>query len=246
MKTSVIIQARMGSTRLPGKVLMKIKGITILEHLIKRLKLSKKIDDIIIATTINKEDEQIIEVAEKNNVNYFAGSEKDVLERYYLAANKFKSDIIIRITSDCPLMDYEILDKMLTLFKEKFNEIDYLSNTDVVKNTFPRGFDIEIFKYELLEKIFNIATKEYEREHVTPYVYEHPSEFKLCGFKNEIDYSNYRLTVDTSEDFNVIKLIFDKCYKENGYFNLNDVINVLRTNPEIIEINKEIHQKKLK
>lgn len=237
----------MGSTRLPGKVLMKLEGKTILEHVVNRLKLSNYINDIIIATTLNEEDQKIVELAEKIHVNYFRGSEKDVLGRYYYAAKQFQSEIIVRITSDCPLVDYEILDKMLSIFIEKYNKnnIDYLSNTDVVETTFPRGLDIEIFTFNAIKKAFLEGKKEYEREHVTPYIYQNPNKFKLYGYMNDTNYSSYRLTVDTIEDFNVIKFIYDKCYSEKEYFNLNDVIEVLKDHPEIVKLNKYIKQKKL-
>lgn len=247
MKISVIIQARIGSTRLPSKVLMKLEDKTILEHIVNRVKLSKYVNDIIIATTVNTEDEKIVKLAEKINVKYFRGSEEDVLGRYYHAAKQFESEIVVRITSDCPLVDYEILDKMLIVFIEKYNKgnIDFLSNTDVVEATFPRGFDIEIFTFKALEKTFLEANKKYQREHVTPYIYENPDKFKLHGFANDVNNSNYRLTVDTIEDFNVIKFIYSKCYSENKYFNLKDVLQLLRSYPEITDINKSIEQKQL-
>ncbi|MCB2310030.1 glycosyltransferase family protein [Clostridium tagluense] len=247
MKIDVIIQARMGSTRLPNKVLMKFEEKTILEHVINRLKLSGYINDIIIATTLNEEDEKIVKLAEKIHVNYFRGSEEDVLGRYYYAAKQFQSEIVVRITSDCPLVDYEILDKMLIIFIERYTEsnIDFLSNTDVVESTFPRGFDIEIFTFKALEKTYFEANKQYQREHVTPYIYQNPDKFKLCGYANDVNYSNYRLTVDTIEDFNLIKFIYNKCYNENKYFNLNAVLELLKSHPEITDINKNIKQKQL-
>lgn len=237
----------MGSERLPGKVLMTLQKKTILEHIVNRLRLSNNINDIIIATTINQEDEKIIELAKKINVKYFTGSEKDVLGRYYYAAKEYKSDIIIRITADCPLIDYEVLDKMLNIFIERHNEenIDFLSNTDVVEETFPRGLDIEIFTFAAIKRAFYEGKKEYEREHVTPYIYKNPNIFKLHGYMNEVNYSNYRLTVDTMEDFNLVKFIYDKCYSEKKYFNLNDVIEVFNDYPEIVNLNKDIKQKKL-
>lgn len=247
MKIDVIIQARMTSTRLPGKVLMELQHKTMLEHIVNRLRLSHYINDIIIATTNNKEDEPIVKLAKKNNFKYYQGSEENVLERYYYAAQKYGSEIIIRITSDCPLVDYEIVDKMLVIFMEKYNEnnVDFLSNTDVVEATFPRGLDVEIFTFKALKKAFLEAEKDYQKEHVTPYIYENPDKFKLNGYINEFNYSVYRLTVDTIEDFNLVKFIYDKCYVENKYFNLKDVIKLLKCYPEIININKHVKQKEL-
>lgn len=245
MKVVCLVQARVGSTRLPGKILKEICGKTILHHEIDRLKKCKEIDEIVIATTDKEDDDKIVNEAKKLSVKYFRGSENDVLSRFYYAAKENNADIIVRVTSDCPCIDFEILDKMLIYFKDKYKEkqIDYLSNT--INRTYPRGYDIEIFTFSALEKSYINAEKEYEREHVTPYIYDKTNNFLKLSFENKDDYSNYRVTLDTIEDFIVIKNIFENLYYKNPYFKLNDVVQYLNNNLHIVDINKHIEQKKL-
>lgn len=245
MKVVCLVQARVGSTRLPGKILKEICGKTILHHEIDRLKKCKEIDEIVIATTDKEDDDKIVNEAKKLSVKYFRGSENDVLSRFYYSAKENNADIIVRVTSDCPCIDFEILDKMLIYFKEKYKEkqVDYLSNT--IKRTYPRGYDIEIFTFSALEKSYINAKKEYEREHVTPYIYDKTNNFLKLSFENKDDYSEYRVTLDTIEDFIVIKNIFENLYYKNPYFKLNDVVQYLNNNLHIVDINKHIEQKKL-
>ncbi|MPQ32552.1 acylneuraminate cytidylyltransferase [Clostridium estertheticum] len=247
MKVTAIIQARMGSTRLPEKVMMKIKDKTVIQHVVERVKAAKNIDDIIIATTLNKSDCIIQEEAEKLGVKCFRGSEEDVLARYYLAAKQNSSDIIIRITSDCPVMDYKIIEKMIEKFLvyNKKDKIDYMSNFDVVPNTFPRGMDIEIFTFAALEKTYKETSKKYEREHVTPYIYENIDMFKIRGFMNNENFSKYRFTLDTIEDFRAISTIYNYLYDENEIFGLEEIINLVKNNTFIEKINNNVKQKKL-
>ena len=245
MKVVCLVLARVGSTRLPGKILKEICGKTILHHEIDRLKKCKEIDEIVIATTDKEDDDKIVNEAKKLSVKYFRGSENDVLSRFYYSAKENNADIIVRVTSDCPCIDFEILDKMLIYFKDKYKEkqVDYLSNT--IKRTYPRGYDIEIFTFSALEKSYINAKKEYEREHVTPYIYDKTNNFLKLSFENTEDYSKYRVTLDTIEDFIVIKNIFENLYYKNPYFKLNDVVQYLNNNLHIVDINKHIEQKKL-
>lgn len=248
MKIVAIIQARMGSTRLPGKVMMKISGKTVLEHVITRVKQSKFINEIIIATTVKSDDDAIVEESKRLGVNYYRGSEDDVLSRYYYAAEEYNADVVIRITSDCPLIDPEILDQMICKFKNLYNDnkVDYLSNT--IERTFPRGLDAEIFSFKILEEAFHNAEKTYEKEHVTPYIYENPDIFKLVGYKNNIDYSDHRWTLDTPEDFEFIKKIYGSLYNNNNnkLIRFDYIINYLKLYPEYLQINSNIDQKKLR
>jgi len=241
---SVIIQARMGSTRLPGKVMKTLSGKPALWHVVNRLKYSGKINQIIIATTILPEDNEIEKFCLKENILFSRGSSEDVLLRYYEAAKKFNAEIVIRITSDCPVIDPKILDKMINKFIANQNEIDYLSNSLV--RTFPRGLDAEIFSFSVLEKIHFEAKQNYEREHVTPYIYQYPEIFRLKNFANEIDYSFHRWTLDTEEDYKLISEIYNNLYKENSIFYFEDVLKLFEAKPELLEINKHIEQKKLK
>lgn len=248
MKKVVIIQARMGSTRLPGKVMVKIKGMTVLAHIVERIRCCKNVDDIIIATSLNKNDDLIVKECSNIGVNYFRGSEQDVLSRYYHTAKQSNADLIVRITADCPLIDFTIIDNMIIEFIEKdtLNNIDYMSNFDVVKNTFPRGMDVEIIKACALEKTYRDAKESYEREHVTPYIYNNPDKFNLIGYSNNEDLSKYRFTLDTKEDLQLIKVIYDNLYEDNNIFSMNDIIDFINKNPQVVRINENVVQKSLK
>lgn len=233
-KIHCIVQARLTSRRLPGKIFLTGYKKSLIDHLIERLNFSKKISKVIIATP--KTNNHNYFKSHFNKENIFYGSEKDVLERYYKCAKKFDSDIIIRITSDCPLMDYRIIDNMLEKFNK--NKCDYLSN--VHPPSYPKGFDIEIFTFEALEKTFNKAKKKFQREHVTPYIWDNPSLFKVLNFtpKNirKNLYKNLRLTLDYLEDFILISIIFKNLYKKKKNFSFEDILNFLNKNKKISKI----------
>lgn len=240
-----IIQARLGSTRLPGKVLKKLSGKSVLEHVIYRVSKSNLIDQIIVATTTNEEDDKIVDECLKIGVNYYRGDENNVLSRYYETAFDKGYETIIRITSDCPLIDPKIIDNMIRYFNnenEKY-QLDYLSNS--LKETFPRGFDVEIFTFNSLKEAYENATLEYEKEHVTPYIYLNQDKFTIKNYYNSNKYQNYRLTLDTYEDYLVIKNIYDNIYKEDSMFFYEDIISYLNQYPEIANINQHIKQKEL-
>lgn len=234
----------MASTRLPGKVMKNLYGKTILTHVIDRVKQSKLIDEIIIATTDHERDNIIVKEVEKNCAKYFRGSEDDVLSRYYYAAKENDGDIIVRITSDCPLIDPFVIDEMLEIFRN--NNYDLVTNagTDLSKRTYPRGLDTEIFTFSILEKAYLDAKKKYQREHVTPYIYENINN--IYYYKNNKDYSKYRWTLDTEEDFILIEKIYNYFYKYKNNFYLNDIIEYLNRNSNIIRINQHIKQKILR
>lgn len=243
-KVVCIIQARMGSTRLPGKVLKDLFGKTVLEHLIERVKQSKLIDEIIIATTESEKDNAIVEQAEKSGVKYFRGSEKDVLNRYYNAAKESNAAIVVRITSDCPLIDPFIIDDVIRFFQENDYSIVTNAGNDLNQRTYPRGLDVEVFSFEALQKAFKYATENYQREHVTPYIYEHAE--KIYYYKNNIDYSNYRWTLDTEEDFELISMIYKLLYRGEHDFYFDDILKVFEQHPELSKINEHVEQKKFK
>lgn len=237
MKNILIIsQARYSSTRLPGKVLLKILDKPLLWYLIERLKLVKTPNQLIIATGISHSNKPIIDFAKKKNVNYFAGSEEDVIDRYYQTAKYYNGAIIVRITTDCPLMDPAIIDYGLNIFIN--GDYDYVSN--VQPPTFPDGFDVEIFSFNALETSWKESKKPSEREHVTPYIWKNEEkQFKLKNFENEIDLSNFRLTVDTKEDFILISKIIEEFYDKWNKFTMKDVIMYLKKNPELLKINSQ-------
>lgn len=245
MKITAIIQARSGSTRLPEKIFKELFGKPILWHVHNRVQQSKLISQIIIATTTLREDDKVEAFCSSNKFLFYRGSSDDVLSRYYEASRKFNADVIIRITSDCPVIDPVVLDKMIEEYLKEFkaNKIDYLSNT--IHRTFPRGLDVEIFSMDVLEKIFNEAREHFEREHVTPYIYQHPEIFKIKNFENDKDLSSLRLTVDTNEDFELIEKIYAALYSEDKIFLLEDIVQLFEREPELANINRFIEQKKL-
>lgn len=238
-----IIQARSTSTRLPRKVLKSLpfnSNITVLEQVIRRVKKSNFVDKIIIATT--KNDKEIVEIAKKENVKYFIGDEKDVLSRYYFASKENNLDIVVRITSDCPCIDYELIDKTIEKFlKEK---VDYISNT--IEGKLPRGLDVEVFTFKALEEAYFNAKDGFEREHVTPYIYNNKDKFKISFLKipDELSAPNIRITLDTKEDYALLCVVFDELYNKNPFFKTEDIIKLFQKKPYLKLINEKVMQKK--
>ncbi len=243
MNITAIIQARMTSTRLPGKVLKTVLGKPLLEYQIERVKRSNFINEIVIATTTNESDDLIVELCKKIEIKYYRGSEEDVLSRYYEAAMENHSDIIIRLTSDCPIIDTNVMDQVIQNYIEYQDQYDYVSNTLI--RSYPRGMDTEAFSFKTLEQAYKNANKSYEREHVTPYIYQHPELFRIKTIKNKTDYSQHRWTVDTPEDFELIKRIIEALYPINPTFTMNNIIELLNKNLDWIKINAHIEQKKI-
>lgn len=237
MKAAIITQARMGSTRLPGKVLKTIKDKSLLAYHLQRAGWSGL--PIVVATTIKSEDDFIIEECKKLNISYFRGAKDDVLSRYYHCAKKNHLDTIIRITSDCPLIDGYLIREGYEEYRKL--KVDYLSNR--IKKTFPRGLDFEIFSFRALKLAYKKAKELPEREHVTPYIWRNnPDLFRIKNFSYKLNKSSYRITVDTDKDFEVIKiLIEDFGADEKGY---EQIIEILDKHPEIATINENIRQKK--
>jgi len=211
-------------------------------QMINRLKHAKKIDEIILAIPDTKENNILEKFAKQYNLKYYRGSENDVLSRYYNAAKKFRCYIVVRLTSDCPLIDPEIVDKVVE--KHLKTGADYTSN--ILKRTFPRGLDTEVFNFEILEKAQQKAKEFYQREHVTPYIWKNPKLFKLRNLKADKDlkFPHFRWTVDTKEDLQLIKEIYKYLYKPGRIFYAKDVIDLFNKHPELIGIN--IKQKGLK
>lgn len=244
MNVVCIMQARIGSTRLPGKVLKKICGKTVLEHDIDRLRRVKNISKIVIATTTLEKDNVIVEEADRLKTKYYRGSEEDVLSRYYYAAKENNADIVVRVTSDCPLIDSEVTKKIIQYYLDNSEKYDYVSNT--IDRTYPRGLDTEVFSFKALEKAFNEAISERDREHVTPYIWDNADLFNLAQYKNDIDYSKLRWTLDTTEDFELINKVYTILNsKKDTNFNMNDILELYRQYPELNTINNIIEQKKI-
>ena len=241
---AVIIQARTGSTRLPGKVMKELCEKTVLAHDIERVSQAKLVDEIIIATTTHDSDDVIVHEAERLGVKVFRGSEDDVLSRYYFAAKGAGADVVVRITSDCPLIDPFILDDIIRVFMDGSYDIVTNAGNDLSKRTFPRGLDAEVFSFEMLETAHLKAGEQYQREHVTPYIYENAKS--VFYYQNDVDYSKYRWTLDTEEDWQLISEIYQRLYHGMHNFYFKDVLAVMEQNPELYDINKDIEQKKLK
>lgn len=241
MTAVVVIQARMGSTRLPGKVMRKIYGKTILRHVVDRITSTKGINEIVIATTESALDDVIVNEAKAIGVNVFRGNENDVLDRYYKAASSYKADTVIRVTSDCPLIDSEILSSMISHYKS--TDFDYVSNT--IKRTFPRGLDAEIFSFKSLEEAFYNASSPAFREHVTPYIYNNRDDFKIYDYLNPVDYSKYRWTLDTIEDWHLIEKIYHELYESKQIYYWKNILSLIEKKPELHHINMHVEQKKV-
>ena len=233
-KVIAIIQARMGSTRLPNKVLMDLKGKTDLERVIDRVKKSKYIDGVIVATTIAEHDLAIVKLCAEKGIRVFCGSEDDVLDRYYQCARLLSPEHVVRITADCPMIDPKIIDKVISRHLE--SGADYTSNT--LKTTFPDGLDTEIMKFCVLEEAWLNANLSSQREHVTQYIV-HNDGYKKESVVNDTDYGSERWTLDTDNDYKFIKCVYDALYDKNPYFEMKDVLAFLDEHPDIRAINSD-------
>jgi len=241
---AAIIQARMSSTRLPGKVLRLLCGKTILAHVIDRVRASRAIDEIIVATTDQPADDSIGALVPMLDATLFRGSEDDVLSRFYCAALAAKADTIVRVTADCPLFDGVLLHAMIeefTVQRRRGEPLDYLSNT--LSRTYPRGLDAEIVDFAALERAQRDATQPFEREHVTPYIYGHPEWFALKNFAGTADLSHHRWTLDTEEDWRLIEAIYTALYRKDRLIGTPEILDLLDRQPALATLNAHIVQK---
>jgi len=238
MKVVAIVQARMGSTRLAGKVLCDLAGESMLGRVVGRLRRAGLLNEVLVATTDTAADDVIVAECRKHSVPVSRGDQDDVLDRYFRAAQLAKADVVVRITSDCPLIDPEITDKTIAAFLEA--RPDYASN--VRPRTYPRGLDTEVMSVAALERAWRQARQRYEREHVTPYIYEHPDEFKLLSVTGDEDYSSHRWTVDTPEDLEFLRAVYDRLAAD-GSFSWRDVLTLLEREPKLAELNRFVQQK---
>lgn len=239
MKIVIIVQARMTSTRLPGKVLKQVLGKPLLEYQIDRLHRVKLAHEIVIATTTNVTDEPIVELCDRLSIPYFRGSEEDVLARYYGAALQHKADVVVRVTSDCPLIDPQVIDRVIQHYID--DRYDYVSNC--LERTYPRGMDTEVFSFKALDEAFLEATAQPDREHVTPFIHQQSDRYKLGSVLYNRNCSQHRWTVDTPEDFALIQKILESIYPQNPEFSLEDCLELLDRHPEWSKINAHIEQK---
>jgi spore coat polysaccharide biosynthesis protein SpsF len=234
VKTLAIIQARMASTRLRGKVLADVAGKPLLAWLIQRIAATPAIDQIVVATTDTADDDVLAKwVNGVAGLECFRGSEHDVLDRFFQCAKRYQGNLVVRVTADDPLKDPTIIQKAIDYFRAE-PSLDYCSNT--IKPTYPEGLDIEVFRYGALEKAKLESTLPSEREHVTPYIWKNPSLFNIKNFEYRRDLSNWRWTVDKANDLEFVRKIFWH-FKENPLVNFEDIINYLEQNPELMNIN---------
>ena len=230
----------MGSSRFPGKVMKMVNKRPLISYMIERVKRSKTLDKVIIATTKNIQDDIIVEWCKINSVDYFRGSEEDVLERYYFAAKINNLKLIIRLTADCPLIDPVIIDKLVKVYKKlSSNSIDFVSNSVPPESTFPDGMDVEVFNFDLLEKAYNEANLPSEREHVTFFMWK-SGLFKTHRVDSEVDYSKYRFTIDYEVDYKVVESIIEGLYSKQKIFIMEDIIDYFNDNSSIQSLQDNI------
>jgi spore coat polysaccharide biosynthesis protein SpsF len=239
-RTVAIIQARMGSSRLPGKVLADIGGRSMLESVVRRAARAKRLDAVVVATTTDGRDDPVVRECERLGVPTFRGSENDVLDRYYGAARAFEASTVVRITSDCPLIDPQLVDRVIAELASQ--QADYASNTLLL--SYPRGLDAEAFTMAALTTAWETATESYERVHVTPFLYRHPERFKLVNVACAEDVSSLRWTVDTPADLELVRTLFDRA-RHHGEPTWEDVLAIVRREPALPAINGHIRQKAL-
>lgn len=233
-----IIQARMSSSRLPGKVLKPIMGRPMLTLLMERLNRATQLDAYLVATSDGLEDDPIEELCNEKAYPCYRGALEDVLDRYYNAARQLGARHIVRITADCPLLDWTLLDKIVLCHLE--GGYDYTSNA--LLPTYPDGLDIEVMTYEALELSWREAKMSSEREHVTQFIQDRPSRFKLKSFQAGQDLSHIRLTVDNPEDFKVVETIYNALYPQDKCFDTNAIITFLKRNPDVLKLNVHLHR----
>jgi spore coat polysaccharide biosynthesis protein SpsF (cytidylyltransferase family) len=239
MKTAAIIQARMGSTRLPNKVLMPVLGKPLLGWMLDRVKLCTEIDSIIVATTTDPRDDAIAQFVEQSGHIVYRGSENDVLDRYYQAACMVKPDAVARITADCPLLDPAVLGSLVREFKTC--GVDFLSNSEPLPSSWPDGMDVSVLRFNALEKAWKEAVKPSDREHVTFYFWNNSHIFNCQRIDHSPDLSKFRITIDYPEDFDIIKTIIEHFGAHDplsvSRLSMSDIVSYLQANPEIFERN---------
>ena len=237
-----IIEARMNSSRLPGKVLMKAAGIPMLKHLVDRLKKVKLIDEIVIATTTNPKDIEIINFSKKKKIKFYRGSEEDVMSRVIEAAEKVNADLIVEITGDCPIVDTSLVSQMINIFLN--NNVDYVNNVDI--RSYPDGMDVQVFKLETLKRSSVLTYNQKDREHVTLHIRKNPQLFSRINVvaPDELFCPKLGLTLDEYEDFILLKKIIENFFaKKKENFSCRDVLDFLNENEELLKINKKVKRK---
>ena len=237
---AAIIQARMGSRRLPGKILKKVDGISLLKIQCERVKKSRELNKVIVATSDIHQDDIVEAFCLENEIECFRGEENDVLSRYYHCAKNNDVDVIVRLTADCPLVDPEIIDEVVSMYLEK--RVDYAANTvPVESSTFPEGCDVEVFSFEALERAYQNCRDPHDREHVTFYFWKHENGFKTIQLSRKQDLSGYRFTVDYPDDFEVIAFVLRELERRNIFGSLKEIVDIIEDNQQIKEKNSRFY-----
>lgn len=239
MKIVTVIQARMSSTRLPGKVLLPILGRPLLIRMIERVNSAKLIGQLVVATSVNSDDDEIEKLCADNGINCYRGHLTDLLDRHYQVGKLFGAEAIVKIPSDCPLIDPGIIDKVLEYYINS-DELDYVSNLHPA--SYPDGNDVEIFSFQAIECAWKDATKDFEREHTTPFIWENKEHFAIGNvlWESGHDYSSsHRWTIDFPEDYEFIRKVYEALYPANPLFSLGDILDLLSQNPDIAGINSQ-------
>ncbi len=231
---TAILQARVSSTRLPNKILKEIIGKPMLAHQIERVQRAEMIDELVVATSDQPEDDAVVSLCRNIGVTCFRGSLNDVLDRYYQCARQYNPDQVVRLTGDCPLADPGIIDRVVRFHLE--GGYDYTSN--VLQPTWPDGVDVEVMRFACLAEAHTEAKLPSEREHATSFIYKHPERFRLGNVTQEEDQSSIRLTVDEPEDFELVSLIYERLYPQNPEFDLDDIMKLLAASPEMLALNQ--------
>ena len=241
MKVVATVEARMTSSRLPGKVMMEAGGKPILSHLINRLKAVPSLDDICLATTTNDSDDVLEEFALSEKINFFRGSESDVLSRVIGAAESVSAEVVVEITGDCPIIDHQIVDQVIRIYKN--NDRDYVSNVKVL--TYPVGMDVQVFSLDVLRRSQSMTTDPLDQEHVASHIRRHPEIFSHLNIiaPHNLHWPELGLTLDEYEDYLLLKKIIEHFLPTNELFSCLEVINFLKKNPKLIEINDHILRK---
>ena len=234
----LIIQARMGSSRLPGKVMSELSGRPILWHVIDRCKRCEKVDEVAVATTTKEEDDVVVAVAEESGAAVYRGSESDVLDRYYRAAAEHEAEVVVRITADCPLIDPRLIDRMIGFYEDASGRYDYVGMGR--PNHFPNGLDAEVFSFEALAKAWTEAKLRSEREHVTPYIWKNDGLFSIGAVESDQDLSHHRWAVDEERDLMLVREIHKHLHREGEMITTEDILGLLSRMPEISRINQGI------
>lgn len=233
-RTVAIIQARMGSERLPGKVLLDIAGQSMLERVVRRVQRCETIDEAIVATSLNPADDAIVSEVDRLGVGVERGSELDVLDRFHRVAELHSARVYVRVCADSPFMDPAVCDLVVTRFTEATPDVDYASNK--IRPSFPLGLDVEAFSRAALDRTWRSARQDYERSHVTVYMYQHPAEFRLLSVEDHADRHSWRWTVDTPDDLRFAREVFARLGGSND-FNWRDVVRLIEDEPSLAAIN---------